>query len=544
MFDASSDRSQVLLERISRTGELLEPLVVSTLHREILEGAFPVFIASNGRDYLVSFHGLFASVPKSSANPTAPAELTQSFEASQEALSLARGRRDFLAVWREIDRNAVTIRASRVDTKGRYLDGVGIVLDTFPQSSITDFSTSADSDGEKWLVVWAAAGRIQGRRISPEGTLLDPNPIAISTGAGAVARWGSSSWLVVSNQVDRMASIEVSSAGVAGPVKVIDQVPDRTRWSCGSPVLAFDGQQFRAAFALEETIVCDGGAASCQVVSIVTERLSLSGDVYPQSRFLLPADNLHARSASLSLATNGLQELVAYRCQKVVNIFQVVDTLEGLLFNGGDTPAIITIASTKPDAGFQNPTATQWDGTSFVAAYLAADGTVAISHVSRLGVAGGPVTLPRDPSEYTLDVVLPPSSPLALTTDPMGLVTQHVFYGDASRAEFVFPRDVIDSQLQQLVPVAPVIGKAIGDPNGVTVTWQPQDGVLGFDIELRQSDGGERVIGIAAGSASSTHISYGGLTGTALRLRAWNAAGFSAPSSEAPLTTPRIRAAR
>jgi hypothetical protein len=124
----------------------------------------------------------------------------------------------------------------------------------------------------------------------------------------------------------------------------------------------------------------------------------------------------------------------------------------------------------------------------------------------------------------------------------MGLVTQHDFYGDASRAEFVFPRDVIDSQLQQLVPVAPVIGKAIGDPTGVTVTWQPQDGVLGFDIELRQSDGGERVIGIAAGSASSTHISYGGLTGTALRLRAWNAAGLSAPSSEVPLTTPRIRA--
>jgi hypothetical protein len=167
---------------------------------------------------------------------------------------------------------------------------------------------------------------------------------------------------------------------------------------------------------------------------------------------------------------------------------------------------------------------------------------VRLIHTSPLGYTSDVVTLPRNSGEHTHGVVFPPSSRSG--TDVLGLLTQHEnAYEGASRAELAFAGDVIDARVQQLVPTAPVISKAIGDPTGVTLTWQPQDGVLGFEIELRQSDGTERVMGIAAGSASSTHIPYGSMTGTAVRLRAWNAAGLSAPSSEVPLTMPRLRAA-
>ncbi|HEX9459950.1 MAG TPA: fibronectin type III domain-containing protein, partial [Thermoanaerobaculia bacterium] len=153
---------------------------------------------------------------------------------------------------------------------------------------------------------------------------------------------------------------------------------------------------------------------------------------------------------------------------------------------------------------------------------------------------------PRDPDEHALAVAFPPSSPAVqmMAADigaPLAFVTQHRAYEGGPRAAFTFIGDVLDSLVAQQVPVAPTIAKAIGDPSGVTLTWAPQDHVLGFAIELRQPDGSERLIGVAAGSASSTRISYGGLLGTTLRLRAWNAAGLSSPSAEVQPAT-RMRA--
>lgn len=520
-----------MLQRISRTGERLdEPLLIFPAPGD----RTPSAVASDGREYLLALQNFdegasFVRVPIGSTAPINAPELTRSID-TQASLAIARGPRDYLAAWLETDRTGVTVRASRIDPNGRYLDGTGIVIASLPLYQRSYDSVSVDSDGENWLVVWSD-GNIHGCRVSPDGVLLDPQSISISQGYGGMVRWGGNAWLIVSTLTDRLVSNTVSRGGVAGTLRVFDRVPAAlagSGTSYGYPALAFDGQQFVLAVGLDEGS-CDFGTCTASV-SIVTERLGLSGDVVAGSRFTLPPDN--ARDNSFSIATNGSQDLIVSRRS---------DKIEGLLLNrGSSAPTTIAIA----DSGLNS--ATMWNGTEFLVAVSTDDGVLQLVHTSAQGIVGGTITLPRDPDEQALAVALPPSSLAVQTTTPdlglpLAFVTQHRAYEGVPRAAFAFIGDVLDSLVVQPVPVAPTIGKVIGDPTGVTLTWEPQDNVLGFAIELRQFDGSERVIGIAAGSASSTHISYGGLQGTTLRLRAWNAAGLSSPSSEVQPST-RLRA--
>jgi hypothetical protein len=547
-----SRERRVMLQRISRAGEPLDdPVLLSTA----AEGSqWPSVIASNGRESMVTSGGSFVRLPIGSRNPTASTQLSR-MVSSQSQLVMARRQDDFLAVWLESERDGKTIRASRIDAKGRYLDEAGIVIGTFPKlgtAGVYSWPTlSVDSDGKNWLVVWTYGDHVYGCRVSAAGVVLDPTPIAIPAAPvdfplqfqGAVVRWGGTSWLVVSNTTRRMASTTVSSDGLVGPVKIIDDVSadiaprNDSRDSFVAPLLDFDGQQFVVAIAVLQLDLNSG--SDKWYSSIVTERLELSGDPIGGSKFISQPELY--RIPSLTLATNGSQDLIVFRSGG-----EGGGHLQGLLFNRGFAPATIAIDQPSDQQPFDYDVA--WNGNEFVVADIGAEvHEVHFRHLSSLGAVRDTITLPRDSSECCLgNVVFPRSSPVGQTTlgadPPLGLVTQNEGWSGVYRAQIAFAGDVADSQLQRQVPAAPVIGKAIGDPTGVTVTWQAQDGALGFDIELQQSDGTYRPIGNAAGGASSTHISYGGMTGTAVRLRAWNAAGLSVPSSEVPITTKRARA--
>jgi hypothetical protein len=538
-FPTQSDVGGAMLQRISRAGEPLnDPLPLST------PGALSTNVAtSNGREYLVVVGDSFVRLPMGSRNPPAPAPLSRLLD-SQEALAIARGRQDFLSVWRESDRNGTTIRASRIDAKGRYLDGTGIVIATFPDPTHSPPTISVDSDGQNWLVIWTYNNHASGCRVSAQGVVLDSKPIAISAAAAnAVVRWGGTSWLIVVVTNWKLTNTTVTSDGLVGPSKVFDEVsadPFSHYVQYVNPALAFDGQQFVVAVGLGEIVT-----HSSETIAIVTERLALNGDPIGGSKFASQPQFLD--NFTLSLATNGSQDLIAfeYGTAEPPPVYATRFGIQGLLLNRGFAPATITIVPTAITRDAAQPIGwdTAWNGNEFIVAHSTQDGAVQVTHLSKLGVAGETVTLPRDSGEITHGVVFPPSSPASLTDLPLGLLTTHDAYEGISRAQLAFAGDVADSQFPHPLPVVPVIGKAIGDPSGVTVIWQPQDRVLGFEIALLETDGTERVIGIAAGSASSTHISYAGLTGTTLRLRAWNAAGLSAPSSEVPLLTPRVRAA-
>jgi hypothetical protein len=318
----------VRLQRIGRTGELLDTelfLPVPTTS--------PV-LASNGREYLITLNHSYIRLPIGSSSPTEVVELARSVD-SQEALAMSWGPRDLLAVWRETDRNGSKILASRIDATGRYLDGTGIVIATFSDPNLLP-RPSVDSDGRNWLVVWNGRGSNNACRISPEGVILDPKPIAFLVGTVPVVRWGGNSWLVVGNLFDgRMRSATITSDGLVGPVKIFDDVTAYlTRaYPYGNPVykepvLAFDGQQFVVAFG-EVVTLGFSGANTIEEYSLVTEKLSADGDSIMGSRFVFPrfGDNL-------SLASNGPQTLVAFTANNEIG---------ALLLNRGYAPTITVI---------------------------------------------------------------------------------------------------------------------------------------------------------------------------------------------------------
>jgi hypothetical protein len=102
-----------------------------------------------------------------------------------------------------------------------------------------------------------------------------------------------------------------------------------------------------------------------------------------------------------------------------------------------------------------------------------------------------------------------------------------------------------------LVPLSPgvpsppsITGASSIDQNTIDVRWQPAAGAIGTSVELQLEDGAYRTIGIAGGGASSARFSLAGLQGSAVRLRAWNAAGLSEASASIPIALPRQHAVR
>jgi len=335
----------------------------------------------------------------------------------------------------------------------------------------------------------------------------------------------------------------VTSDGVVSPANIVDQIgtqlPQRSYFSLiSNPALAFDGKQFVLACALPET--GDSYPFADAYTSLVTERLGLNGELIPGSRFIRPPER--GESGAVSLATNGSQDLIAFR--NGTNRLQILLLDHGFFFR--TTPLGSLFSGWGSNLEFHGETAVTWNGNEFVVARSSNYGTELIQ-TSKFGVEGRTEFVSRDPDEQSRGHVFPPSSPVRQPfppeTDPLGLVTRHPAYDSVPRAELLFASDVA-ALFSRQNPATPVIVSAIGDEDGATVTWKPQDHVLGFMIELRQSDGTDRLLSVASGSASSAHVSYAGLTGTTLHLRAWTADSISPPTLDMQPTAVRRRAVR
>jgi hypothetical protein len=108
-------------------------------------------------------------------------------------------------------------------------------------------------------------------------------------------------------------------------------------------------------------------------------------------------------------------------------------------------------------------------------------------------------------------------------------------YDGVPRAAVLFASE-IDNPAGAAVPNAPqVIDASRLDADAILVRFQPMSGVLGVSLELRLADASYRQIGVAAGGATTIRGSLAGLTGSFVRLRAWNAAGLSSASNDVPI---------
>ena len=181
--------------RVSPAGSLLDPdgIAISTAANDQRAPA----VAFDGANYLVVWgdhrSGTYNSdVYGARVSPAGavldPSGIAISTAASHQAFpKLAFDGTNYLVAWGD-DRSGASwdIYGARVSPAGAVLDPSGIAISTaagFQESAALAF------DGMNYLVAWSDSRSgdydIYGGRVSPAGSVLDPNGIAISTAEGA-----------------------------------------------------------------------------------------------------------------------------------------------------------------------------------------------------------------------------------------------------------------------------------------------------------------------------------------------------------------------
>jgi hypothetical protein len=175
---------------------------------------------------------------------------------SQESPVVTFDGTSFLVAWHDY-RNGDTsdIYGARVTPDGAVLDPVGIAISTAVHFQ---WDPAIASDGVNSLVVWkdwrGNSPNLYGARVTPDGTVLDPAGIAISTADGQQSMpaitFGSTCFLVV--WADGRYSAETYGARVTPQGVVLD--PDGIAISTGmqwhlDPAVTFDGLNFLVAWA-------------------------------------------------------------------------------------------------------------------------------------------------------------------------------------------------------------------------------------------------------------------------------------------------------
>ena len=163
---------------------------------------------------------------------------------------------NFLVVWEDERGSSCDIYGARVSQAGAVLDPQGIAIST---AQYDQESPSVAFDGTDFLVAWqhyfinGYLFNIHGARVTPSGTVLDPQGIPISTSSDderspAVAFDGVN--LLVVWEGYRVGDNDIYGARVTPSGSVLDPIAFAvsTATNCqDSPALAFDGTNFLVA---------------------------------------------------------------------------------------------------------------------------------------------------------------------------------------------------------------------------------------------------------------------------------------------------------
>ncbi len=491
----------------------------------------PTALASNGRELLVpwydttnqDFYGYWmSSVPLASMKAGPPQQIGRSLDA-QTNLAIGAMNGQYLAAWIETTADTRTVRASRLDASGNYLDGTGIILSATPVPPQYSYAPTVaiDSDGKNWFVVWAD-GSVHGAMISTTGALVSSGSITLGRGDEAAVRWNGSNYLVVFSD-SSLYSVPVSRDGNAGArtTLAVWQGNSDASLSFRSPSLASLHGQFLVTFAAhsysstEQTSVDD--------VSAVGLRLAAGGTALDAAPFTIGHPMWSGRAP---VETDGNRFLVVWpRGEDVAGAF-----LSGDAPQQGGSVFTIDAKASLPAAAF--------DGHDFVVASVRwAQSTIATTRVSG-GVPGTPTVMRLVGSERV--ATAPSITATASTPALIAFNSVDDAYGGVSRGATLFASEIGDTTTALNAPA--ILGAtSIGD-DMVAVRWLPVHGALGIAIELRFEDGTYREIGVAPGGAVSARAALAGMKAAVIRIRAWNSAGLSIPSTDVPILIARGRA--
>ena len=221
--------------------------------------------ACDGRDFLVVWEDHrrcdTSDIYGAFVRPSGPTGLDFPISAApsdQTEPAIACGDSCYLVVWQDFRTGGWDIRGTRVTADGVVLDTQGIVISA---AGGDQANPAVASDGTNFLVVWHDGrtdpySHIYGARVSAQGTVLDPNGIAICTAfsnqSDAAVVLADSCYLVAwEDERNRQYEFDIYGARVSTAGTILDPGGFRifggtgTRWY---PALATNGTDVLAAW--------------------------------------------------------------------------------------------------------------------------------------------------------------------------------------------------------------------------------------------------------------------------------------------------------
>jgi hypothetical protein len=447
-----------------------------------------------------------------------------------DGYAIAASRGEYLAAWIEHDEQTATVRASRIDRSGAYLDGEGIALgQTYIRGRYdAPHAISIASDGTGWLVVWSD-GAVHGARITRGGQVRDGAPLEFGSGTGVALQWGRGAYVLTTIDARNWVVCTVDRSGIAGPRHVLATGKQgrygETTLTYSDPRLAFDGTRF-LAIASENYTTCSTVQPVCGTASYVS-----AARVDPNGAPIDVATNqwISGSSATVSGGNGGYLLLFTQFHDSAHHVM-------AMHLDGSVPPALSPRIRLSPGS---RATAA-FDGTAFIAAWRASDTeTLEVARLTEAGVIDGPRAMPLDDEEA---IFFPALTADADTPPILAYTSAHPATGAVSRIATVFPGEI--DRAVNVAPPAPsgVVAERIG-AGRIRVRWSPVPNALGVDVELVLPNGTHRAIATAPGTATELDVPME-YRADAVRLRAWNRDGPSAPSAEAWISATRARTIR
>jgi len=182
---------------------------------------------------LVTVGSQLAWVPWTAAQTGSPAisaehpmsePVTVPNPADQSAPAIATDGRTSLVVWQDGRNGGYDVYGARIDGDGRLLDPAGIPI---TRHAVDDGVPAVAWDGTNYLVVWERGSLdrygnstpydIYGARVSPQGSVLEPDGIAISTAPGSqrspAVAFNGAEYLVTWTDGSRIAGSRIATDG-------------------------------------------------------------------------------------------------------------------------------------------------------------------------------------------------------------------------------------------------------------------------------------------------------------------------------------------
>lgn len=437
----------------------------------------------------------------------------------QSALTIAAGSGgESLAAWYEREDDGATIRVSRVDRDGNYLDGEGVVLETM---TIPGTSIAIDGNGPEWLVVWRNASQARARALPRHDLAGGPPAFAIGDASQVAVRWNGSRYVVVRSHVGLYADVVTphgieSSKTLAERIETFDPSVGSNWIDFDSPALASIDGATLLIFA-EEHGAC-GLFPGCGSVHLVKGmRLDAEGAALDATPFTIA----NAAWDHVSVAQGDSGVLVSWAGGGVFGAY-----LPAASPQTAGTPFLIHAGGRNPEVAF--------DDSGFVAAWESLDAqSIVTARVEAGGTVHDRTTLRRDDGETDR---APRLSASTTTPAMLAFITEHPAYDVVPRGALLRFDEIVSSETAPAAPVIECASRISADR--LSVQWHPMHDAFGISIELGLGDGSFRAIGVAAGNAGSATVPLAGLEGTAVRLRSWNTDGLSAPSAIAASLPP------